>query len=48
MNWNHLSKDSQNKIAHNILKELKANGTRVSTKEIKAGINRGLKSTNLK
>jgi len=46
--WEQLANDERNTIAYKIQKGLKADGERLLTSEIKAEINAGFKSTNLK
>jgi len=46
--WEQLANDERNTIAYKIQKGLKADGERLLTSEIKAEINAGLKSTNIK
>ncbi len=48
MDWNSMTKAQQQKVAYNMQKSLKSNGTRMYTRDIKANINGNFKSLNYK
>jgi len=48
MDWNSMTKAQQQKVAYNMQKSLKSNGTNMHTKQIKANVNGNFKSLNYK